>query len=65
MAKKDDDHKPTAETVVICFLTILALALIDALFINWEVPTIVYAIIAGVLFGIGNIKNLWGGNDGK
>lgn len=65
MAKKSKkppqaDTKPTIETILVCLVAIVILFSISAL-TDKEVPLIVYAIIAGVLFGIGNVKNIIGG----
>lgn len=62
MAKgtKKPDTAPTLATVIICLVAIVALQGIAA-WTKTEVPLIVHAIIAGVLFGIGNVKNLIGG----
>lgn len=64
MAVKNDS-KPTISTVLVCLATIIALAYIDSRAPDFEVPVIVYGIIAGVMFGVGNIKKLWGNDDDK
>lgn len=55
------NEKPTFAVQVVCIISLVLLALIDGFFQEFEVNTIVYAIIAGVLFGIGNLKHLIGG----
>lgn len=64
MAAKDD-NRPTWQTVAICLATIVALAYIDSRAPDFEVPIIVYGIIAGSMFGVGNVKKLWGNDDDK
>lgn len=54
------DTKPTLGTVALCLGTVIVLQGISSL-TGKDTPLIVYGIIGGVLFGIGNIKNLWGG----
>lgn len=58
--KPPDDTKPTALIQGLCLLALVVLYAISA-FAKTEVPLPIYAIIAGVLFGIGNIKNIFGG----
>lgn len=59
--KKKPDTAPTLATVVICLLALVAVHGIAAA-TKTEVPIVVDAIIAGILFGIGNVKNLIGGD---
>ncbi len=56
----EPDTRPTVGTIALCLGTILVLQGISAV-TGKETPLVVYGIIGGVLFGIGNIKNLWGG----
>jgi hypothetical protein len=47
---------------MLCVVALVLLVAIDAFSPeDFEVPFIVYAIIAGVLFGVGNIRNIIGG----
>lgn len=64
MAKQTDnkpDAAPTLATIVVCLIFLAVLQGIAAA-TKTEIPLIVYAIVAGILFGIGNIKNIIGGN---
>lgn len=61
--KKSDNTKPTLLIQVICIVALVLLSLIDASFDDFAVSNIIYAIIAGILFGVGNIKNIIGGGD--
>ncbi len=67
MAKKQSkkpETAPTLETVVVCLITIVILYGISTI-TEKEVPLVIYAIIAGILFGVGNVRNLLGGGDGR
>lgn len=58
--QKSPNPAPTLATVAVCLFAIVVLQGIAAV-TKTEIPIIVYAIIAGILFGIGNVKNLIGG----
>ena len=58
--KKDDTPKPTILIQVLCIVALVLLFGISS-FYKRDVPLPIYAIIAGILFGIGNINNLLGG----
>lgn len=58
---KTENHKPTILIQVLCIVALVGLSLIDAAFDDFQVSNIVYAIIAGILFGVGNIKQFLGG----
>lgn len=64
MPKKTNDlsPKPTVLIQGLCLLTLLALFIISAIY-KTEVPLPIYAIIAGILFGIGNVSNIFGGRE--
>jgi hypothetical protein len=67
MAKKSTkkpETAPTLETVLICLGAIIILYGISAV-TNKEVPIVIYAIIAGILFGVGNVRKLLGGGDDR
>ncbi|MBI5117594.1 hypothetical protein HZA56_14045 [Candidatus Poribacteria bacterium] len=57
-----DDNRPATPVVVACLVAIVALSLIDALVENFQVDKLVYAIIAGILFGVGGLNDLLGRN---
>lgn len=54
------DPKPTLETLLLGMIVLVIIFSVSAV-TGKEVPTIVYAIIAGVIFGIGNIRDILGG----
>lgn len=59
--KKKHNSSSTRPTVLIqglCLVALVALTVVDAMYEDFEVSFVVYAIIAGVLFGIGNIKDI-------
>ena len=56
-----DQAKPTLLIQVLCIFALVFLSAIDAWNKDFQVSNIVYAIIAGILFGIGNVKNIIGG----
>lgn len=45
---------------IVCVLALVALSGIRAVVPDFQVDTIVYAIIAGVLFGVGGVRELFG-----
>ena len=55
----DSNLKPTVFIQVACLVTLVVLYGISA-YTKTEVPLPIYAIIAGILFGVGNIKNIFG-----
>lgn len=57
---KEPDTKPTLGTVITCLVIEVVLFGISA-FSKTEIPIVIHAIIAGVLFGVGRIQNLLGG----
>lgn len=63
MATKKDKHNntPTVIVQVACLIALVALSVIDASYLDFQVSNVVYAIIAGVLFGVGSIKQIFGG----
>lgn len=63
MADKSSDQKPAILIQVVCVTSLVILSAIDAASRDFAVNTIVYAIIAGVLFGVGSIKQIFGGKD--
>lgn len=64
MPKKptNDEHQKEAKVFVqgMCLVALVALALGSG-FGHFAVPNVVYAIIAGILFGVGSIKDIFGG----
>ena len=57
----NDDNRPQTPVVVACLVALVALSLIDAIVPNFQVDKLVYAIIAGILFGVGGVRDLFGG----
>lgn len=57
----DDKTKAKLITQVTCVLALVALAAIDAFSVDFAVNVFVYAIIAGILFGVGGVRELVGG----
>lgn len=57
----DNDNRPATPVVVACLAALVSLTLIDALVPNFQVDKLVYAIIAGILFGVGGVRDLFGG----
>lgn len=55
-----EQPKPTTFIQGMCLATLVVLYGISA-YTEREVPLIIYAIIAGVLFGVGNVKSFLGG----
>lgn len=58
--KRDDSPKPTILIQVLCIVALVLLFGISSIY-QRDVPLPIYAIIAGILFGIGNINNILGG----
>lgn len=67
MADKPQKHNsaPNITVVVACLVTIVALAGIDAASASFTVDKTVYAIIAGILFGVGGIRDIFTGGKDK
>lgn len=64
MAKNNappEHNTPNNVVVLSCVLALVILGGIDAISPTYSVPTIVYAIIAGILFGVGGIRDVFGG----
>ena len=59
--KKPEQHKPTFALQIACLVTLVVLRLIDGIFTDSQVHPMVYAMIAGILFGVGSVKNFFGG----
>lgn len=59
-AANGNNNRPTTAVTVSCLLALVALSLIDALIPDFSVDKTVYAIIAGVLFGVGGLRDLIG-----
>lgn len=55
-----NDNKPTTPVVVACLVTLVALTAVDAFSPAFAVDKFVYAIIAGILFGVGGLRDLIG-----
>lgn len=60
--KPSDTGKPTVLIQGLCIMSLVALTAIDAFSTDFSVNTFVYAIIAGVLLGVGSLKQIFGGN---
>lgn len=62
MPKANDENQKEAKVAIqaMCLVALVALALGSG-FGHFTVPTVVYAIIAGILFGVGSIKDIFGG----
>lgn len=58
---KRNDSRPTVLIQALCIIALVMLVGIDGYFEEFEVPLIVYAIIGGILFGVGSIRDLLGG----
>ena len=58
--KHDPNHRPSVITVWLCLLTLAVLFVISSAY-KTEIPLPIYAIIAGILFGAGNINKVIGG----
>jgi hypothetical protein len=64
MARKKPEHqKPTFAIQISCIIALVILSFIDGFFAEFEVNNWVYAIMAGILFGVANIRNVIGGGD--
>lgn len=60
MAKKHDAKKPTILIQVLCIAALVIIVAIGAV-TKTDIPLVVYAILAGILFGVGNIRTILGG----
>jgi len=61
MNSLDDKTKAKLIVQVVSIIALVALAAIDAFSKDFQVNIIVYAIIGGILFGVGGIRELIGG----
>lgn len=61
MAKLDDKTKAKLIIQITSIVALVGLAYIDASSVEFTVNQFVYAIIAGILFGVGGVKELVGG----
>lgn len=61
MAKLDDKTKAKLIVQLAALASLVALAAIDAFSPDFTVNQFVYAIIGGILFGVGGVKELVGG----
>lgn len=61
MNSLDDKTKAKLIVQITSILALVALAAIDAFSKDFQVSIIVYAIIGGILFGVGGIRELIGG----
>jgi len=61
MNSLDDKTKAKLIVQVVSIVALVALAGIDAFSKDFQVNIIVYAIIGGILFGVGGIRELIGG----
>ncbi len=57
---RNDQPNPTVLIQGLCLLTLVVLFAISSI-TKTDVPLPIYAIIAGILFGIGNITQIFGG----
>lgn len=64
MAKQPHEtSRPRVAVQIACIVALVALSFIDANAKDFEVNTFVYAIIAGVLLGVGSLKQIFGGKE--
>lgn len=61
MARYDEKEHAKLVIQVTCVVALVILSALDAFSTTFTVDKLVYAIIAGILFGVGGVRELLGG----
>ena len=57
---KDNEQKPTTIVQIACIIALVGLSALEALNENFQVNIVVWAILGGLLLGVGGVSKIFG-----